>query len=279
MAPPPAVETVSQARKDSVTTLPVEALRRGRYQPRDDIREDALAGLADSIKSQGVIQPIIVRRLLAAAEGEPGYEIIAGERRWRAAQLAGLADIPVVVREVSDKAAVAMALIENIQREDLNPLEEAEALLRLIAEFDLTHQQAAESIGRSRAAVSNLLRLTELSREVQSLVRERALEMGHARALLGITDANRQLMLAKRVISGQLSVRQTEQLVKSENNPANAAKKSPAPADPNVRSLETELSDKLGARVSLQQAKNGSGKMIIDYHSLDELDGILAHIK
>ncbi len=262
---------------DRLASLPVDLLQRGKYQPRVDMRAESLRELADSIKSQGLVQPILVRPL---PQGEPGesqrYEIIAGERRWRAAQMAGLADIAAVIRDVPDEAAIAMALIENIQREGLNPLEEARALLRLIEEFGLTHQAAAEAIGRSRAAVSNLLRLTELAEEVKSLLEDRSIEMGHARALLGLTTRRQQIEVAILVAKKGLSVRDTEALVRRLLAP-------PAPAaalaaDPDIDRLERELADKLGARVLFQHAASGKGKLIVNYNSLDELEGILAHI-
>ena len=257
--------------------LAVELLKRGRYQPRHDIRQETLEDLADSIRAQGVVQPIVVRPVRDAGDGVR-YEIIAGERRWRAAQLAGLKKVPAIVREAPDEAAVAMALIENIQRENLNPLEEASALDRLIREFEMTHQQAAEAVGRSRAAVSNLLRLLELCEEVKALVERRALEMGHARALLGLNDPKVQASAARDVASRGLSVRETERLVKRLQAPPR--KPGPAPVrDPNIRRLEGELAEKLGARVTLQHTARGAGKLVVSYNSLDELDGILAHIK
>jgi ParB family chromosome partitioning protein len=257
--------------------LAVELLKRGRYQPRLDIRQESLEDLADSIKAQGVVQPIVVRPIRETAEGVR-FEIIAGERRWRAAQLAGLQKVPVIVRDVPDEAAVAMALIENIQRENLNPLEESRALDRLIREFEMTHQQAAEAVGRSRAAVSNLLRLLELGDEVKALVERRQLEMGHARALLGLADPKAQAAAARDVVKKGLSVRETERLVKKLQAPPQKA--GPAPArDPDIRRLEGELADKLGARVALQHTTSGRGKLVVSYNSLDELEGILGHIK
>src|SRR5690606_35128222 len=264
---------------DELQKLPVDLLQRGKYQPRIDMRQETLQELAESIKAQGVVQPIVVRPL-----GEPGadgprrYEIIAGERRWRAAQLAGLHEIPAVVRHVPDEAAIAMALIENIQRENLNPLEEARALDRLIKEFDMTHADAAGAVGRSRAAVSNLLRLLELADEVKGLVERREIEMGHARALLALEDRRRQAEVAALVAAKKLSVRETEALVR---RLVSAPTARPAPAvrpDPNVRKLESELSEKLGAKVRVQHSGSGKGKLVISYHSLDELDGILEHI-
>jgi ParB family chromosome partitioning protein len=252
--------------------LPVDVIQRGRYQPRLDMHQESLQDLADSIAAQGVVQPIVVR---AIAEGR--YEIIAGERRWRASQLAGLHEIPAVVREVEDRAAIAIALIENIQREDLNPLEEARALERLIKEFELTHEQAAEAVGRSRAAVSNLLRLLDLEDAVKQLVEEGELEMGHARALLALSG-NKQVEAARQVINRGLTVRATEGLVKSLQRPAPAKPEKPR-KDANIQRLETDLSDKLGARVAIRQGRGGKGKLEISYNSLDELDGVLAHLR
>jgi ParB family chromosome partitioning protein len=262
---------------DELVRLPLDLLQRGKYQPRIDMRPESLTELASSIKAQGIVQPIVVRPL-----GTPGptesqrYEIIAGERRWRAAQLAGLTEIPAIVRRVPDEAAVAMALIENIQRENLNPLEEARALERLTAEFDLTHQEAADAVGRSRATVSNLLRLLELADEVKALVAERALEMGHARALLALTNRRQQADVAALVAKKGLTVRDTEALVRRILSPQGPSAAPPPDAD--VRRLETELSEKLGARVAFKQQAGGKGQLIISYSSHEELDGILAHI-
>ncbi len=252
--------------------LPVDLIRRGKYQPRVDMHPESLEDLANSIRAQGVVQPIVVK---PAGGGE--FELIAGERRWRAAQLAGLQEIPAVVRDVSDQAAMAMALIENIQRENLNPMEEANALQRLINEFQLTHQQTAEAVGRSRAAVSNLLRLLELNDDVKRLVEQGRLEMGHARALLALKGAP-QSAAARSVVEKGLSVRETERLVRrlSSESPARPA---PARIDPDIRRLQEELSEKLGAGVQLQHGAKGKGKLVIQYNSLDELEGILAHIK
>jgi ParB family chromosome partitioning protein len=267
-------------RDEELTRLPVDLLQRGRYQPRLDMRPESLQELADSIKAQGVVQPIVVRPL-AQRPGEPvRYEIIAGERRWRAAQMAGLHDIPAVVRIVPDEAAVAMSLIENIQRENLNPLEEARALDRLIREFEITHQQAAEAVGRSRAAVSNLLRLLELPEEVKTLVEQRQLEMGHARALLGLTNARQQAEVGALVAKKGLSVRETEALVKRMlAHGSQTETRTPPRPDPNITKLEHDLADKLGAKVQVQHGHSGKGKLVINYNSLDELDGILAHIQ
>ncbi len=262
---------------EELQKLPVDLLQRGKYQPRIDMRPESLQELAESIKAQGIVQPIIVRPLSEAA-GQRRYEIIAGERRWRAAQLAGLHEVPAVIRRVADEAAIAMALIENIQRENLNPLEEARALDRLITEFEMTHATAAEAVGRSRAAVSNLLRLLELADEVKTLVEQREIEMGHARALLGLENKLQQAEVAAIVASKKLSVRETEALVKRLLSHPAAAEATPR-VDPNIRKLEGELSEKLGAKVQVQHSSGGKGKLVISYHSLDELDGILEHIR
>jgi ParB family transcriptional regulator, chromosome partitioning protein len=269
-------------RGEELTRLPLDVLQRGRYQPRADMRAESLAELAASIKVQGVVQPIVVRPIESAANGQTQrYEIIAGERRWRAAQMAGLGQIPAVIRHIPDEAAIAVALIENIQREDLNPLEEARALGRLISEFGLTHQQTADAVGRSRATVTTLLRLLELTAEVCELIEQRALEMGHARALLGLTQRRQQTEVAMLVAKKGLSVRETEALVRRLQAPpagANGAA-SASTRDANVERLERELADKLGARVAIQQGSGGRGKLVVSYNSLDELDGILAHIQ
>jgi len=267
---------------DELANLPLDLLQRGKYQPRVDMRQESLQELADSIKAQGVVQPIVVRPVDGAAPGgSQRYEIIAGERRWRAAQIAGLPTVPAVIRRVPDEAAIAMSLIENIQREDLNPLEEARALERLISEFGVTHQQAADAVGRSRAAVSNLLRLLELAPEVTALVERRELEMGHARALLSLTQRRHQVEVGMLVAKKGLSVRETEALVRSMLARASGGgeSKEARPVDPNVQRLQDDLSEKLGAVVQIQHTTSGKGKVVVSYHSLDELDGILAHIR
>ncbi len=254
--------------------LPVEMIQQGRYQPRHDIRSETLQELADSIRAQGVVQPIVVRPL----ESHDGYEIIAGERRWRAAQIAGLAEVPAIIKQVPDQAAMSIALIENIQREELNPLEEAQALQRLIHEFGLTHQEVAEAVGRSRAAVSNLLRLLELSDEVKRMLEVGDIEMGHARALLALEEPL-QIRAAHQVIARGLSVRETEALARKlaqGGEPPATQKTAP---DPDTRRLETDLSEKLGARVQLRHGAKGKGRLVIHYNSLDELEGILSHIR
>ena len=266
---------------EELARIPVDLLQRGRYQPRLDMRPESLQELADSIRAQGVVQPIVVRPVAAQRTGEPlRYEIIAGERRWRAAQMAGLHDLPAVIRHVPDDAAMAMSLIENIQRENLNPLEEARALDRLIREFEMTHQSAADAVGRSRAAVSNLLRLLELAEEVKSLVEQRQLEMGHARALLGFTVPRQQVEVATLVARKGLSVRETEALVRRMlTRKDDGEDREPPRKDPNIGRLEQELAGKLGAKVQLQHSAKGRGKLVINYNSLDELDGILEHIQ
>ncbi len=265
---------------DRMANLPLDLLQRGKYQPRTDMRPESLSELADSIKSQGLVQPILVRPLArASVQDSQRYEIIAGERRWRAAQMAGLAEIPAVIRDVPDEAAVAMALIENIQREDLNPLEEARALHRLVEEFGLTHQSAAEAVGRSRASVSNLLRLMDLADEVKELLESRRLEMGHARALLGLTARRQQIEVATLVAKKGLSVRETEALVRRLIAPASAKTAQSTAGDPDIQRLERELADKLGAKVLFQHAVSGKGKLVVSYNSLDELEGILSHIQ
>jgi ParB family chromosome partitioning protein len=252
--------------------LPVEFIQRGKYQPRRDIDPESLQELADSIKAQGVMQPIVVRPI-----SDRKFEIIAGERRWRATQMAGLDMIPAVIREVPDDAAIAMALIENIQREDLNPIEEAAALQRLQQEFELTQQEVAQAIGKSRSTVANLLRLMTLQEDVRRLVEHGDLEMGHARALLGL-EGEKQSHAARSVVGKGLSVRQTEALVRN----LLATKDEPAPAvhlDPNIRHLQDDLSQRLGSRVEIKHGAGGKGKLVLAYSSLDELDGILSHIK
>ena len=266
---------VKAADKDNeLKQIAVDLLQPGRYQPRTDMHQASLEELANSIKAQGVLQPIVVRELNNSGR----YEIIAGERRWRAAQLANLHEIPAVVRDVPDEAAIAMALIENIQRENLNPVEEANALQRLIDEFALTHQQVADAVGRSRAAVSNLLRLLTLNEDVRRLLENGDLEMGHARALLAL-DGGLQSSAARDVVSKGLSVRETEQLVNRLREGASASKPTPKKVDPNIQRLQDELADKLGAKAMFNHSANGKGKLVVHYNSLDELDGILAHIK
>ena len=273
---PEPVPTSAAESKDSLNRLPVDLIQRGRYQPRREFDPDALHELAESIAAQGVIQPVIVRPV-----ENDRYELIAGERRWRAAQQAGLEEIPVVIKEVTEEAAMAMGLIENIQREDLNPLEEANALNRLLHEFGLTHQEVAKAVGKSRTTVTNLLRLLELNEEVKQLVETRRLEMGHARALLGLQGES-QTSAANQVVKQGLSVRETEKLVRRLQGEAESPKRparASAPEDPDIRRLVNDLSEKLGAKVDLQLGAKGKGKLVIGYNSLDELEGILDHIR
>ncbi|MFZ1392020.1 MAG: ParB/RepB/Spo0J family partition protein [Dokdonella sp.] len=256
----------------ALRSLAIATISAGKYQPRRRFDEDLLQELAESIKSQGVIEPIIVR---SVAGGR--FELIAGERRWRASQLAGLSEIPALVRDIDDRAAIAIALIENIQREDLSPLEEAQSLARLIAEFKLTHQQAADAVGRSRAAVSNLLRLLDLPDEIRTLLEEGRLEMGHARALLTL-PAPRAIAMARKAADNEWTVRELESAVR---NAAELPKGKPAKPkrDADIEALETSLAEKLGARVAINHGRAGRGKLVISYHSLDELDGILGRIR
>lgn len=253
-------------------SLPTHLIGAGKYQPRRNFDEAQLEELAASIRTQGVIEPVIVR-----ASGANRYELIAGERRWRAAQLAGLTEIPALVRDLDDRTVIAVALVENIQREDLSPLEEAQALARLIAEFKLTHQLAADAVGRSRAAVSNLLRLLDLPAEIRRLLDEGKLEMGHARALLTLPEA-RATALARKAVDHGWSVRELEDAVRKAGELPKGKPAKPK-RDADIEALETELSEKLGARVALSHGRGGRGKMVIHYHSLDELDGILGRIR
>jgi ParB family transcriptional regulator, chromosome partitioning protein len=259
---------------DTLQTLAIDLIQRGQYQPRQDFDSEALGELADSIRVQGIIQPIVVRPLA----GKRSYEIIAGERRWRAAQIADLHDIPVIVKDVSDQTAMCLALIENIQRQDLNPLEEARALERLIEEFEMTHDATADAVGRSRSAVSNLLRLLELDNGVKKMLETRQLDMGHARAILALANS-KQLEVAKKVVKQGLSVRATESLVQQLSNKEKQSKPKKKIKDPNISSLENDLSERLGASVAINHQTNGRGKVEIRYNSLDELDGLLKHIK
>lgn len=252
--------------------LPVELLQRGKYQPRRDFNADSLQELADSIASQGLIQPIVVRAL-----DQGNYEIIAGERRWRAAQLAGIDEVPAIVREISDQATIAMALIENIQREDLNPVEESQALIRLQDEFNLTQQQVADAVGKSRSAVTNLMRLASLQPLVQQQLERGDIELGHAKCLLAL-EGDMQIQAARTVASEGLTVRQTEVLIKKLQSPA-AENKNKTSANQDILNLQQQLSEKLGAVVKIQHGAKGSGKLTIGYNSVDELDGILNHIK
>lgn len=270
-----AEQTVPEERNgDQLKSVPLDMIQRGRYQPRVDIKAETLQDLADSIKAQGIIQPIVIR----AIEGANRFEIIAGERRWRAAQIAGLHEIPAIVRNVSDQVAASVALIENIQREQLNPLEEAQSLHRLIHEFEMTHQAVAEAVGRSRASVSNLLRLLELHPDAKRMLEVGDIEMGHARALAGLPTTV-QAQAAAKIVAQGMSVRQVEKLVKQLRSPPAGSPVVATPTDPDVKQLEESLGERLGARVAIRYGKGGKGTLSINYNSLEELDGILAHIK
>ncbi len=264
-------ESAERSAQDLLKVLPVEFMTKGKYQPRRDIHPDALEDLANSIRAQGVMQPIIVRPV-----GIDKYEIIAGERRWRAAQQVGLDTIPALIKDVSDESAIAMALIENIQREDLNAIEEAQALIRLQQEFELTQQQVADAVGKSRTTVTNLMRLMTLEQGVQKLLEHGDLEMGHARALLGLSG-ELQLDAARTTAAKGMTVRQTEALVRrmQQEQPDTSAHR----MDPDIKRLQDKLSDQLGAPVSIEHNAKGKGRLIFKYSSLDELEGILNHIK
>ena len=273
----PSTETSSQPvekqENSGLAQLPITSIAPGQYQPRRDFDEEALGALADSIKAQGILQPIVVRQLASG-----NYEIIAGERRWRAAQLADLSEVPVIVKELSDEQALAIGLIENIQRENLNALEEALALQRLVNEFSLTHQEVAEAVGRSRATVSNLLRILSLNPDVKTLLEHGDLELGHAKAILAL-EGQKQSAIARVVVAKGLSVRETEKLVKQTLQPAAKPVDKVNAIDPDIQRLQQRLSQRLGAEVAIQVQNNGKGKLVINYNSLDELDGILAHIE
>jgi ParB family chromosome partitioning protein len=269
-----AAKAPEQTNKDGdLRELPVDIIQRGKYQPRRDMHPEALEELAESIKAQGVMQPIVVRPI-----SKDKYEIIAGERRWRATQLAGLDTIPALIRHVPDEAAVAMALIENIQRENLNAMEEALALSRLQQEFDLTQQEVAQAVGKSRSTVTNLLRLMSLRDDVQRMLEHGDIEMGHAKAILGLPQEE-QSHAANTVVSKGLSVRQTESLVRRLAEQAKPGKKESHKLDPDIKHLQDQLSEKVGVPVMIQHSAKGKGKLVLKYNSLDELDGILNHIK
>ena len=261
------------SKEGQLLDLAVEFLQRGKYQPRRDMNAEALEELASSIRTQGVMQPLIVRKI-----DNEKYEIIAGERRWRAAQQAGLDVVPVIVREVSDEAAIAMALIENIQREDLNAMEESLALIRLQQEFQLTQQQVADAVGKSRSAVTNLMRLASLEPEVQQLLERGDLELGHAKCLLALEGA-KQINAARTVASVNMTVRQTEALIKKILSGVSGKPTSEVSNSPDIKHLEDQISEKIGAPVQIQHSAKGAGRLILKYNSVDELDGILAHIK
>ena len=275
----PSIESAPEAQGPAtdgeLRHLPVEWVQPGRYQPRRDIQPEALEELAASIKAQGLMQPIVVRPLPGQADR---YEIIAGERRWRASQLAQLDRVPALIRDVPDEAAIAMALIENIQRENLNPMEEAMALHRLQHEFELTQMEVAEAVGKNRAPVANLLRLMNLNDDVKRLLEHGDIEMGHARALLGLRD-DQQSSAAADVVSRAMTVRQTEALVRSLQDDAKPQTSQSTPNNPDVQRLERMLGERLGAKVAIQHTAKGKGKLVINYTSLDELDGILGHIQ
>lgn len=259
---------IQPTNNDELREIDVDLISRGPWQPRVHFDDDALKDLAESISTQGVVQPIVVR-----ATVDDRFEIVAGERRWRATQLAGLGQIPAIIKQFNDQTAAAVSLIENIQRENLNPLEESNALLRLVNEFEMTHQQVADTVARSRASVSNLLRLQELNADVKELLASRAIEMGHARALLG-ANSTEQSRLAKEVVKKGLSVRVTEGLVRKSANPP--AKKASFKKDPDINQLENRLSEVLGASVNIKQKAKGKGSLEIKFNSLDELEGILS---
>lgn len=265
------VNTVIPKTTEELRRLPVEYLEAGKYQPRKDFDHEHLQELADSIRSQGIIQPILARKIT-----NNRFEIIAGERRWRAAQLAGLSEVPVVIRDITDHAASAMALIENIQRENLNSIEEANALQRLIDEFGMTHAQVSEAVGKSRSTVSNLLRLLQLSDDVKTMVERGDLEMGHARAILSLNE-DQQIKTAQAVVAKSLSVRETENYIRRLQQPATTVAQ-PKAVDPDTLRLQNTLSEKLGAIVKIAHQSSGKGKVTIYYHSLDELDGILQQL-
>ena len=264
-------QDASEDNAGGLTEIDIDRIQRGKYQPRQVFDQESLQELADSIGVQGIVQPIVVR-----PEGSH-FELVAGERRWRAAQLAGLQKVPAVIRKLDSKAAAAIGLIENIQREDLNPLEQAQGFLRLIEEFDLTHQQVADSVGRSRAAVSNLLRLLDLAEPVKQQVNRGLLDMGHARALLALIRHD-QIEIAKLVVNRGLSVRETELLVKKTLAADKKVKARPRASDPDIKRLENKISEKLGAGVKIKPGKKGSGQLVISFHSPAELEGILEHL-
>jgi ParB family chromosome partitioning protein len=275
-------EEVSTEKKAAgITHLPVEFIQPGQYQPRKDMHQEALEELAASIKAQGLMQPIVIRPIASNnADKHQRYEIIAGERRWRATQLAGLDTVPVIIRDVPDDAAIAMALIENIQRENLNSMEEAQALYRLQSEFELTQQEVGDAVGKSRATVANLLRLMQLNSDVKIMLERGDIEMGHAKALLGLQD-QAQSEAARHVVAKDMTVRQTESFVRNLQNDAKYGEqtKEKARVNPDIQRLERTLGERLGANVAIQHTAKGKGKLVINYSNLDELDGILAHIQ
>jgi ParB family chromosome partitioning protein len=268
------LEQTPASQDGELRDIALDLIQRGRYQPRRDMDPAALQELADSIRQQGVMQPVVVRPLAAQR-----FELIAGERRWRAAQMAGLESIPAIIRDVSDEAAIAMALIENIQRENLNPIEEAFALQRLQDEFGLTQAQVAEAVGKSRTTITNLLRLIGLTEDVRLMLEHGDLEMGHGRAMLTLAP-EQQMQVARQVVARSLSVRQTEALVRQlQQEKPGSGTAANSRVDPNIRALQDDLAERLGARVAINHGQRGKGKLVIEYSSLDELDGILGHIK
>ena len=275
-------EEASTEKKDGgITHLPVEFIQPGQYQPRKDMHQEALEELAASIKAQGLMQPIVIRPIaIKDADNNQRYEIIAGERRWRATQLAGIDTVPVIIRDVPDDAAIAMALIENIQRENLNSMEEAQALHRLQSEFELTQQEVGDAVGKSRATVANLLRLMQLNSDVKIMLERGDIEMGHAKALLGLQD-QAQSEAARHVVAKDMTVRQTESFVRNLQNNAKYGEqtKEKTRVNPDIQRLERTLGERLGANVAIQHSAKGKGKLVINYSNLDELDGILAHIQ
>jgi ParB family chromosome partitioning protein len=268
------LEQTPASQDGELRDIALDVIQRGRYQPRRDMDPAALQELADSIRQQGVMQPVVVRPLTAER-----FELIAGERRWRAAQMAGLEAIPAIIRDVSDEAAIAMALIENIQRENLNPIEEAFALQRLQDEFGLTQAQVAEAVGKSRTTITNLLRLIGLTEDVRLMLEHGDLEMGHGRAMLTLAP-EQQMQVARQVVARSLSVRQTESLVRQlQQEKSDSGKVAKPRVDPNIRALQDDLAERLGARVAINHGQRGQGKLVIEYSSLEELDGILGHIR
>ncbi|HEY8117927.1 MAG TPA: ParB/RepB/Spo0J family partition protein [Methylophilaceae bacterium] len=261
-------DSTGVSESDALRMLNIAQMQPGKYQPRTQMDQESLSSLADSIKAQGIMQPILVREIAAEK-----YEIIAGERRWRASQLAGLTEVPVLVREIPDESALAMALIENIQRENLNPLEEANGIKRLIDEFAMTHQAAAEAVGRSRTAVTNLLRLLNLAQPVQEMLMQGHIDMGHARALLA-TDAAKQIMLAEQIVLKGMSVREAERLVNHQQQPLKKVVRNKPNRD--LLRLQEIAADRVGAKVSIKHSAKGAGKLVIEYKNLDQLDGILS---
>ncbi len=277
LAPEEVTSLTRSQSKESIKELSIEFLKPGKYQPRRNFDEDQLKTLAESIEKQGLIQPIVVRKVSSDSKGNDRYEILAGERRWRASQLAQLKTVPVVIKEMTDQVALAVSLIENIQREDLSPIEEAEAIERFVSEFNLTHAEIAEIVGRSRSAVSNSLRLLELCEGVKQLLLEKKIDMGHARALIGLSDTD-QINIASQIIDKGLTVREVESLVKAKNGKS-VFKKKVMREDPDIKRLSLDLSEALGMKVTFKSKTKEKGVMTISYDSLDQLEGVLAKLK